>query len=936
MAKPEKENPYSHTVLLPETAFPMKAGLATREIEQIATWNKDKIFTKMRSRNEGKKEFRLHDGPPYANGNFHLGHALNKILKDLIVKSKSLSGFAVDMIPGWDCHGLPIEVQVLKSLGKDAKNTSPSELRTKCREYAAKFVNIQSKDLERFLCFFEKDRIYQTMSPEFEAKIVEVFGDLFQEGYIYKGKKPVYWSIDLATAHAEAEIEYYPHVSPSIYVKFPVQDMENTSCLIWTTTPWTLPANLAIAFNKDLDYSIFSNAEHGNLILADGLAESVSNKTEIQLTKVKSISNDEISKMEFRHPFLDQKSIPVFGNHVTLEAGTGCVHTAPGHGTDDYRVGLEYGLEAYSPVDQYGKYTDEFPLMQGIKVFDANPKIVELLKERNALLHFSEFEHSYPHSWRSKKPLIFRSTPQWFFSMDEKDLRKKALEAIDKVTWIPDWGITRIRSMVESRPDWCVSRQRNWGVPIPSFTCQSCNASYINKESIQFFTKLVKKEGIEVWYNKPANELLPPDSQCQSCGSSDLQADKDILDVWFDSGVSNFVVYPDSYKSASNSASNSTSAKNETPADLYLEGSDQHRGWFQSSLWPSMALRGLPPYRSVLTHGYILDEKGYAMSKSLGNGVDPTTDVIDVYGADVLRLWISSLDFRDDVKAGKEAIKNVSENYRKIRNTFRYLLGNIATHSKEIPLQEMHWIDQYYLAKLANLSEDVQKAYSNYQFHQVYHKVLNFCTVDLSQDYFEIIRDRMYCDGKESLSRNSSTTALSIILKSLASLLAPILSFTSEEVWKEAKLGESVFLEDFPNLAKFSNNSLLEKYITVFQTRDDVQKALEEARKKGAIGKSLEATISLAKKTPSSQASILEIKPEDWELVLVVSQVTLLPGQEKDSTEKARVPEFQMEGSEFIISVYKAEETECPRCWRHTTTKASSGLCHRCDEVVGK
>lgn len=936
MAKPEKENPYSHTVLLPETAFPMKAGLATREIEQIATWNKDQIFAKMRLRNEGKKEFRLHDGPPYANGNFHLGHALNKILKDLIIKSKSLSGFAVDMIPGWDCHGLPIEVQVLKSLGKDAKNTSPSELRTKCREYAAKFVNIQSKDLERFLCFFEKDRIYQTMSPEFEAKIVEVFGDLFQEGYIYKGKKPVYWSIDLATAHAEAEIEYYPHVSPSIYVKFPVQDMENTSCLIWTTTPWTLPANLAIAFNKDLDYSIYSNVEHGKLILADGLVEAVSNKTGIHLTKVRSITNEEISKMEFRHPFLDQKSIPVFGNHVTLEAGTGCVHTAPGHGTDDYRVGLEYGLEAYSPVDQYGKYTDEFPLMQGIKVFDANPKIVELLKEKNALLHFSEFEHSYPHSWRSKKPLIFRATPQWFFSMDEKDLRKKALEAIDKVTWIPDWGITRIRSMVESRPDWCVSRQRNWGVPIPSFTCQACNASYITKDSIQFFTKLVKKEGIEVWYNKPANELLPPDSKCLSCGSSDLQADKDILDVWFDSGVSNFVVYPSSYKSASNSLSNLASAKNETPADLYLEGSDQHRGWFQSSLWPSMALRGVPPYRSVLTHGYILDEKGYAMSKSLGNGVDPTTDVIEVYGADVLRLWISSLDFRDDVKAGKEAIKNVSENYRKIRNTFRYLLGNIATHSIEIPLQEMHWIDQYYLAKLANLSEDVQKAYSNYQFHQVYHKVLNFCTVDLSQDYFEIIRDRMYCDGKESLSRNSSTTALSIILKSLASLLAPILSFTSEEVWKEAKLGESVFLENFPDLAKFSNNSLLEKYNTVFQTKDDVQKALEEARKKGAIGKSLEATISLAQKTRSAQASILEIKPEDWELVLVVSQVTLLPGQEKDSTEKARVPEFQMEGSEFIISVYKAEETECPRCWRHTTTKASSGLCHRCDEVVGE
>lgn len=929
MAKPEKENPYSHTVLLPETAFPMKAGLATREIEQIDTWKKDQIFAKMRTRNKGQKTFRLHDGPPYANGNFHLGHALNKILKDLVVKSKSLSGFEVDMVPGWDCHGLPIEVQVLKSLGKEAKNTSPTDLRTKCREYAAKFVDIQSKDLERFLCFFEKDRIYQTMSPEFEAKIVEVFGDLFQEGYIYKGKKPVYWSIDLATAHAEAEIEYYPHVSPSIYVKFAVKGMDDTSCLIWTTTPWTLPANLAIAFNKELDYSVFQSAEHGKLILADGLAEMVSTKTDVELSKLQSISNEEIAKMEFRHPFLDQKSIPVFGNHVTLEAGTGCVHTAPGHGTDDYRVGLEYGLEAYSPVDQYGKYTDEFPLMQGTKVFDANPKIVELLKEKNALLHFSEFEHSYPHSWRSKKPLIFRATPQWFFSMDEKDLRKKALEAIDKVTWIPDWGITRIRSMVESRPDWCVSRQRNWGVPIPSFTCQSCNSSYINKESIQFFTQLVKKEGIEVWYNKPSSELLPQGAKCDVCGSTDLQADKDILDVWFDSGVSNFVVYPDTYKSLTDPESNSATAKNETPADLYLEGSDQHRGWFQSSLWPSMALRGLPPYKSVLTHGYILDEKGYAMSKSLGNGVDPTTDVINVYGADVLRLWISSLDFRDDVKAGKEAIKNVSENYRKIRNTFRYLLGNIATHTKDIPLDDLHWIDRYYLAKLANLSEEVQKAYGNYQFHQVYHKVLNFCTVDLSQDYFEIIRDRMYCDSKESLTRNSSTTALTIILKSLASLLAPILSFTSEEVWKDAKFGDSVFLESFPDLSKYSNTELLNQYAGAFQAKEDVQKALEVSRQKGAIGKSLEAKLELSLKDSSLEKSKLALNTEDWEQLLVVSQVELHDDVRKDNKEA-----IIYDGSLYKITVYKADEPECPRCWKHTKVKSSSGLCLRCEDVV--
>lgn len=923
MAKPEKENPYSHTVLLPQTDFPMKAGLSTRELDQIATWKSQKTFAKMRDRKTSQREFRLHDGPPYANGNFHLGHALNKILKDIILKSKSLSGYRVDMIPGWDCHGLPIEVQVLKNLGKSAKDTGPHELRQKCRDYAQSFVEKQGGDLDRFLCFWENDRLYKTMSPEYEAKIVEVFGELFKKGYIYKGKKPVYWCIDLATAHAEAEIEYQNHTSPSIYVKFPVKGDPTTSCLIWTTTPWTLPANLAIAFNPELEYAVFETQDHGRLIFAVGMVQAVTEKTQIEFTKLQSLTRSDLEKLVFTHPFLERDSVPVFGSHVTLEAGTGAVHTAPGHGTDDYRVGMEYGLDTYSPVDQYGRYTEEFPLMQGTKVFAANPMIVELLREKGMLLHYSEFQHSYPHSWRSKKPLIFRATPQWFFSVDEKDLRKKALEEIQKVAWIPDWGITRIRSMVESRPDWCLSRQRNWGVPIPSFTCESCGGSHINSESIEYFTNLVQEKGIEVWYTETAKELLPPNTKCMHCGSEDLKQDRDILDVWFDSGVSNFVVYPDS-KSAT-----------EAPADLYLEGSDQHRGWFQSSLWPSMALRGIPPYKAVLTHGYILDEKGRAMSKSLGNGVDPTTDVIQVYGADVLRLWVSTLDFRDDVKAGKEVIKAVSESYRKIRNTFRYLLGNTAIHTKVVAREDMTIIDLYYLSKLANLSDEVKRAYENYQFHLVFHKIQNFCTVDLSQDYFEIIRDRMYCDGKDSDTRNSSATALKLILKTLASLLAPILSFTAEEVWKEAKLGESVFWEDFPDLSGWKNPDLESKFQPLMQAKEEVQKALELARQSGKIGKSLEAKVILEPKSNTAKGVFQDFPLEDLAMVFVTSQVevgTPTPSPTSDSNELGVYAKW--EGEHFHISITDPVSTACPRCWRHIESRHESGLCSRCESAI--
>jgi isoleucyl-tRNA synthetase len=910
MKEQNKENPYSKSVLLPKTNFPMKADLFKRESGQVSAWKEQNLLQKMREKRKGANPFVLHDGPPYANGNFHVGHSLNKILKDIIIKSKHLSGHQVDMIPGWDCHGLPIEVQVLKNLGKEAKNTSASDLRKKCREYAASFVEKQGKDLDSFLCVWDENKKYLTMSKEFEAKIIEVFGRLFEKGYVYKGKKPVYWCFHLSTAHAEAEIEYAPHTSPSIYVKFPIIGRPGSHCLIWTTTPWTLPANLAICFGPEITYSFYSTPEGEELLLADGLAESVSANTGVVLQKKSSVSKSELEGMRFQHPFIERVSVALFGAHVTLDAGTGCVHTAPGHGLDDYRVGVAAGLEPLSPVDERGRFTTEFPLMQGENIFESNPKIIELLKEKQCLLFASEFQHSYPHSWRSKKPLIFRATPQWFFSIDAHELRKKSLEAIDKVQWIPDWGITRIHSMVENRPDWCLSRQRNWGVPIPAFHCKNCGNTIMTQESISYFIGEVKKDGIEIWYTKSASELLPQDFECE-CGGKEFEKENDILDVWFDSGVSNFAVYGDS--------------PDAPPADLYLEGTDQHRGWFQSSLWPSMALRGFPPYKSVLTHGYVLDEKGHAMSKSLGNTVSPS-EVIKVNGADVLRLWVSSQDFKDDVRIGNEGIKIVSEQYRKLRNTFRYLLGNLHGHTieQDLPRDQLEQIDLYYLHKTAQLAGELKQIYENYQFHQVYQKVIRFCTVDLSQDYFEIIRDRMYCDREDSKARRSSCTALKIILETLTIYLAPILSFTAEEVWKEFGKEDSVFLENFPDLEKFKNSEL-EKHISpVFTSKQIVQRALEEARKKGSIGKSLEAKLMLSGKGAESLKQ--SFSNEELELYFVVSQVDFGNTQEFESS---------MEEDDFRVDVILPKEKECPRCWRHTRENTEENkLCNRCTGAV--
>ncbi|HQO39321.1 MAG TPA: isoleucine--tRNA ligase, partial [Spirochaetota bacterium] len=661
---------YSKTVNLPATDFPMRANLPQKEPGIAKKWQDEKIYSRIQESRKGAKTYILHDGPPYANGHLHLGHALNKILKDIIVKHHTMMGQRSPFVPGWDCHGLPIELNVTRELGDKAKEMPRVDIRKKCREYAGSFVKIQMEEFRRLGVFADYENPYKTMSPEYETRIVEVFGDLLNEGYIYKNKKPIYWCPTCVTALAEAEVEYDNHISHSVFVKFKVDpssvsfggDKERTYVVIWTTTPWTLPANLAVSFHPEFEYLSYSfNGE--NFIMAKGLLEQFESITGMKQAGETSLTFENIKALKVMHPFIDRESKVVFGTHVTLEQGTGIVHTAPGHGHDDYIVGLANNLEIFCPVDDEGKFTSDFPEMKGMHVFKANPEVVKLLEEKNALVHSGTIEHSYPHCWRCKKPLIYRATEQWFFGMDHKDLRKKGLESVDHTEWVPSWGETRFRGMVETRPDWCLSRQRSWGVPIPSFRCADCGKNLMTAESVKMFAGISRKEGIDAWYTKDIKELIPAGTKC-TCGCTELIKEFDILDVWFDSGVSHFAVL-DQWEDLS------------WPADIYLEGSDQHRGWFQSSLWPAIALRGRAPFNTVLTHGFMLDENGKAMSKSLGN-VIPPEKIIGQFGADILRLWVSSEDYRNDVRIGMNMMQQVAESYKRIRNTLKYIIGNIA------------------------------------------------------------------------------------------------------------------------------------------------------------------------------------------------------------------------------------------------------------------
>ncbi|MBN8220640.1 MAG: isoleucine--tRNA ligase [Spirochaetes bacterium] len=919
MEKAEKEkNPWEHTIQLPQTAYPMRADLAKRENDILALWKKENLFKSINTKRKAANAplFLLHDGPPYANGEFHTGHGLNKVLKDIFNKYNLLRGRRVPYVPGWDCHGLPIELAAIKKLAnkKDGSDKDPIRIRKACREYAAEYIKIQAEDQTRFGVFwldpwmgrgtasqggrkpdadsaetFDSPDYYATMSPKYEASILKAFRDLFLKDLIYKGKKPVYWDATTASAHAEAEIEYEEHESPSVYVKFPIEGEKDSFVVIWTTTPWTLPANLAVCFGEKIEY-VSVTTEQGKLLLAKELAPKVLEVAGLKASAETAVSIADIQKLRVRHPFIDRESKVVFGDHVTVEAGTGIVHTAPGHGQDDYNVGLKYGLDVLSPVDHRGRYTKEFAEMEGKSVFEANPLIIEKLRGLGLLLQASTFKHQYPHSWRSHKPLIMRATPQWFLKIDP--LREKALEEIKKVEWIPDWGESRFTAAVKTRPDWCLSRQRYWGVPIPAFQCKDCGHVHLDEKGLNYVIDQVEKSGVEVWYEKPAAELLPSGTKCEECGSSNFEKESDILDVWFDSGVSWYAVLKQNPELG-------------YPADVYLEGSDQHRGWFQSSLWPALALTGQAPFKKVVTHGYILDPQGRAMSKSLGNGMNPRTDIINKFGADILRLWVSSEDYRTDNKIGPEMINQLGDAYRKIRNTLRYLLGNTKDGKDAQNLTDAaitQKLDQWVLAETAELVRQVTEAYDRSEFHLVYHRTLQFCTVTLSNLYLDMVRDSLYCDALSDPRRISTVRTLYILTETLVTLLAPVLSFTAEETQRAINPTVSVFENTWPDLTRFANPQLIEEFEALKKIRDEVNTAAEPMRKAGEVGSNTEVEV---------------------EILQAVEEGTALRFLGVSS----------LKAGAAGLKVRKSEKSKCPRCWLYRDL-TGKGLCERCSAVV--
>ncbi|HOW81151.1 MAG TPA: isoleucine--tRNA ligase [Spirochaetota bacterium] len=914
---------YSKTVNLPATDFPMKANLPTREPEMLKSWEEQDIYKKIIESRSGAETYILHDGPPYANGHIHLGHALNKVLKDIIVKHKTMMGYQAPYVPGWDCHGLPIELNVTREMGDKAKTMPKVEIRKGCRKFADKFVKIQMDEFKRLGVFGDYKNPYKTMAYDYESKIVEVFGEILKAGYIYRSKKPIYWCPTCVTALAEAEVEYGNHSSPSIYVKFKVDpaslkidgiDKENTHVVIWTTTPWTLPANLAVCFHPDFEYGVYK-FKNEYYILAKGLSMQIEEVAGAKIEKSVPISREEIAALKVYHPFIKRESKVIFGDHVTLEQGTGIVHTAPGHGQEDYIIGLQYDLDVFCPVDDEGRFNDEYPDMKGVFVFDANDKVLDIIKKNGTLIQTNSIEHSYPHCWRCKKPLIFRATEQWFFKMDHNQLREKGLKVVDDTQWIPSWGEARFRAMVESRPDWCLSRQRSWGVPIPSFRCAKCQANLMTAESVQYFAEIAKTRGIDSWYTDDTKDLVPKGTKC-GCGSDEFVREYDILDVWFDSGVSHFAVL-DKWEG------------HRWPSDLYLEGSDQHRGWFQSSLWPALALRSRAPYDTVLTHGFVLDENGKAMSKSEGN-VIPPENLIKQFGADIVRLWVSSEDYRNDLRIGMDMIKQVADSYRRIRNTFKFIIGNISDFSEAnaVPYDRLSDMDKWILDKLHALSEKVIEHYEKFEFHLVYRKILNFCAVDLSSIYFDISKDILYVEMKDSPRRRAAQTALSEIFNSLVRLAAPILVFTTEEIWQFIGKPGSIHMERYYGLDPvFRNEEIRNRMEGLVEIKEDVLKALEESRRDKIVKSSLEAAITMHVKQNEARKIIDEMGDEVTRFFQVASV----------KFEQAEVPGMKKYDISSI-TVAKTSGEKCVRCWNYTerrgTDPSHPELCPRCTAIV--
>ncbi|MEW6602123.1 MAG: isoleucine--tRNA ligase [Nitrospirota bacterium] len=929
---------YKDTLNLPHTAFPMKANLAQKEKELLEFWEKNQIYWKMQDRDK-TKSYILHDGPPYANGHIHLGHTLNKVLKDMIVKYKTMKGYYAPYIPGWDCHGLPIEHQVDKNLGSKKESTPVIEKRKLCREYAGKFVDIQREEFKRLGVFGDWGKPYITMDYSYETSIVREFHSFMQKGYVYKGKKPVHWCPTCVTALAEAEVEYADKESPSIYVKFRVIDSKGKfrggsalglSFVIWTTTPWTLPANMALALHPQYIYRHVKTPA-GELIVAQDLIKNCMGKIGYRENQY-SITDEEWTGAELegivcKHPWIDREVRTIVGEHVTLDQGTGIVHTAPGHGEEDYEIGLKYGLNVYAPVDKKGLFTEEVSDFAGQYVFKANQEIINKLKEVDALIGDAQpISHSYPHCWRCKKPVIFRATEQWFISMEKNNLRENALDNIRKTVWIPKWGMERILGMVENRPDWCISRQRAWGVPITLLQCKQCKEVINDRAVMEIIEREVEKAGADIWFEKDANDFVPKGYKCHKCKSNEFSKEMDILDVWFDSGISHAAVVEADPRLFS-------------PADLYLEGSDQHRGWFQSSLLASVGTRQRAPYKSVLTHGFVVDGQGKKMSKSLGNVIAPQ-EITDKQGAEILRLWSSSADYREDMRISNEIVSRLVDAYRKIRNTCRFLLGNISDLDTSmispgiVNKEDLTEIDRLALSLLQGLVKKVSNAYETFSFYEVYHAVYQFCIMDMSSFYLDILKDRLYTFKKDSKERRAAQLVLHKILISLTKMIAPILSFTAEEIWSHipGDKEESVFLSEFPKVDSGLVDSELEKkWQLLWKMRDEVNKALEIKRQEKYIGNALEAKVTLY--VEDSMNEVLNAYRSFLPTLFIVSDTEINSISEAPETAYKCV-----EITNIAIQIERAEGKKCLRCWNWSKSvgqhETHPDLCQRCFDVL--
>ncbi|MBR2724822.1 MAG: isoleucine--tRNA ligase [Ruminococcus sp.] len=916
---------YNKTLNLPNTEFPMRAGLPQSEPVTLKKWEENDIYGKLMEKNAGKPMFILHDGPPYANGNIHLGTALNKVLKDFIVKYKNMAGFCAPFVPGWDTHGLPTELKARAKAGVSSSDAiSDVELRQICRDFALGYLDDQRNQFRRLGAIGDWENPYITLTKDFEATQIEIFSEMAQKGYIYKGLKPVYWCPECKTALAEAEIEYAEDPCFSIYVKFPVcddlgkisalgVDPAKTYFVIWTTTTWTLPGNVAVCVGPEFNYCIIKSGEEF-YIMAEELYKSAFEAAGItDYEVVAEIKGSELEYIKTRHPFLQRESLVIVGDHVTLESGTGCVHTAPGHGVEDYDVCRNYPeIPIIVPVDADGRLTEEAGQFAGLLTDDANKPIAQHLDSIGLLFGLKKIIHQYPHCWRCKQPVLFRATNQWFCSVD--DFKDAAVDAINDVEWIPGWGKDRITSMVKDRKDWCISRQRRWGVPIPIFFCKDCGEPYIDKDAMAAVAALFREEGADAWFARSAEEILPEGAKCAKCGNTSFEKERDIMDVWFDSGVTHAAVC----KARPNLT---------WPADLYLVGADQYRGWFQSSLLTSVAVFGTAPYKSVLTHGWVVDGEGKKMSKSLGNGIDPQ-EVVDQYGADVLRLWVASSDYHVDIRISKEILKQLSEAYRKIRNTARYILGCINDFNSDtdsVAINDLMPIDKWAINKLNELIVKVKAGYDSYEFHQVYHAIHNFCVVDMSNFYLDVLKDRLYTEKADSHTRRAAQTAIYIILDAMTRMIAPILAYTSDEIWKYMPHradhdAECVLFNSMPEVIDIAlDENFISNWDNIHELRDTVKKHLEVAVKDKMIKASLEASVTL--KATGTELEFIRFVENELAAAFIVSEVVI----------------EEAEG-ELQVEVQKAGGEKCERCWCYSKTVGENAehptLCARCAEVI--